>query len=57
MSLTVYEREIAALRLLDPGWDDMSEDERRGRHDTFMWTIDAAVETGVVCWPTQEATP
>lgn len=43
-----YQKEIAALRLLNRDWDDQSEDDRRGAHDNFMWTIDAAVKVGLV---------
>jgi len=48
-----YEKEIAALRLLNRDWDAQSEDDRRGKHHTFMWTIDAAVKVGLVQFPTE----
>ena len=43
-----YQRELAALRLLNRNWDDLSEDDQRGKHDTFMWTVQAAVDVGLV---------
>jgi len=48
-----YEKEIAALRLLNRDWDAQSEEDRRGKHYTFMWTIDAAVKVGLVQFPTE----
>ena len=47
------QKEIAALKLLNRDWDAKSEDDRRGMHDTFMWTIDAAVKVGLVQFPTR----
>ena len=48
MALIIYEKEIAALRLLDSNFENLTDAEKQGRHHTLMWTINALVECGVV---------
>lgn len=49
-----YKREIEALLLLHPNWDNIPEHVQQSIHHTFLFTIDVAVEAGVVQWPTKE---
>jgi len=56
MALEVYEKEIAALRLLDRNFDSLSDADKQGRHHTLMYTIDALVQCGVVEFPKTHTT-
>lgn len=49
-----YEKEISALKLLHRDWDGLSEDDRSGLYDSFVWAVSSAVESGLVQWPSPD---
>ncbi len=46
-----YKRDVEALRLLHRDWDEKTKGDQQAIHHTFMYTISAAVEAGVVAFP------
>ena len=46
-----YRRDVKALCLLYPNWNDLSVNDQRAFHHTFMFTVQAAIDAGVVKWP------
>lgn len=49
---TAYERDLDALRLIHRDWDSKSDDDKQAIHHTFMVTVQAAVDAGIVAFPT-----
>lgn len=51
MPTYTYEQEMAALKLIERDFDDMSDDQKRDKHYTLLHTIDVLVDCGVLQYP------